>query len=206
MCSCERSRKFAKFAAHKILAKLGFGPLAQLVSSTWLIIRGSLVRTQQGPHEASSPLARGLLYSLPTFLTVFQWRWATKLDLLRMFKASHSCVNFDCLPTNSPTTHWCNIQKVICNVFFSLFSNEFIEIYRLVISILGGLLALYLIFNRESNDNQYLNNLLSVIILSSCFHFIRNFLISSGKHQCQTYIGHKNSLWLKRGMNLSRFL
>jgi len=61
-----------------------------------------------------------------------------------------------------------------------LFSNEFIEIYSLVISILGGLLAMYLVFNRESNDNQYLNNLLSVIILSSCFHFIRNFLISSG--------------------------
>ena len=39
---------------------------------------------------------------------------------------------------------------------------------------------MYLVFNRESNDNQYLNNLLSVIILSSCFHFIRNFLISSG--------------------------
>ncbi|MFN5595626.1 MAG: hypothetical protein ACK49P_00045, partial [Bacteroidota bacterium] len=61
-----------------------------------------------------------------------------------------------------------------------MFSNEFIEIYSLVISILGGLLAMYLVFNRESNDNQYLNNLLSVIILSSCFHFIRNFLISSG--------------------------
>jgi len=61
-----------------------------------------------------------------------------------------------------------------------LFSPAFIEIYSIIIASLGVLLALYLMFMRENNDNQYLNNLLSVIILSSCFHFVRNFLISSG--------------------------
>lgn len=61
-----------------------------------------------------------------------------------------------------------------------MFSPAFIEIYSIIIASLGVLLALYLMFMRENNDNQYLNNLLSVIILSSCFHFVRNFLISSG--------------------------
>lgn len=65
-------------------------------------------------------------------------------------------------------------------LFLHLFSPAFIEIYSIVISSLGMLLAMYLLLMRKNNDNQYLNNLLSVIILSSCFHFVRNFLISSG--------------------------
>lgn len=58
--------------------------------------------------------------------------------------------------------------------------TQFIEVYNLLISGAGISLAAFLILKKVNNDNQYLNYLLAIILLSSCFHFIRNYLISSG--------------------------
>lgn len=61
-----------------------------------------------------------------------------------------------------------------------MLNTQLIEIYSLLISGAGVSLAAFLILKKVNNDNQYLNYLLAIILLSSCFHFIRNYLISSG--------------------------
>jgi AraC-like DNA-binding protein len=58
--------------------------------------------------------------------------------------------------------------------------KTFIEIYLLSSAIIGIFVAIYSFFNRIKLDNQYLSDLLALIILSSSIHFLRNFLISSG--------------------------
>lgn len=52
--------------------------------------------------------------------------------------------------------------------------------YLLVSAIIGILVALYLFFNRSKHDNQYLSNLLGIVVICSSVHFLRNYLISSG--------------------------
>jgi AraC-like DNA-binding protein len=58
--------------------------------------------------------------------------------------------------------------------------KTFLEIYLLSSAIIGILIAIYLFFNRNKLDNQYLSNLLGIITLCSSIHFLRNALISSG--------------------------
>ena len=55
-----------------------------------------------------------------------------------------------------------------------------LEMYLLVSAIIGILVALYLFFNRSKHDNQYLSNLLGIVVICSSVHFLRNYLISSG--------------------------
>jgi AraC-like DNA-binding protein len=55
-----------------------------------------------------------------------------------------------------------------------------LEIYLLSSAIIGTLVAMYLFLDRSKHDNQYLSNLLGIIILCSSSHFLRNYLISSG--------------------------
>ena len=66
-----------------------------------------------------------------------------------------------------------------CNLAYTL-EKTLLEIYLLSSAVIGVLVALYLIFNRNKHDNQYLSNLLSIIVLCSSSHFLRNYLISSG--------------------------
>jgi AraC-like DNA-binding protein len=68
----------------------------------------------------------------------------------------------------------------LCELIENDLSKLILEFYLVFIAIIGIVVALYLSFNKRKHDNQYLSNLLAVIILCSSSHFIRNYLISSG--------------------------
>ena len=102
---CSRFLSESSFDINRQRASVG-GLIAQLVSSTWLIIRGSLVQAQVRPQEYQSftIVMTDILFCMPHVVIHYQVRFFAAI-LMNGYSYRSRCSDAGLIAAESPTNH-----------------------------------------------------------------------------------------------------